>query len=85
MDAVRKHAVVEHDGEVRIAGLPYKRGDRVEVTLLKEEQVAKGGMTGAELLASPLFGMWADRTDIRDSSEFARELREKAQRRCKSR
>lgn len=81
MEAVRKHAVVEQDGEVRIGGLPYKKGDYVEVTLLKEQPRAKRGMTAAELLASPLVGMWADRTDIRDSSEFAHELREKAQRR----
>lgn len=30
---------------------------------------------------SGLIGMWKDRTDITDSSEFARQLRERAQRR----
>ncbi len=34
-----------------------------------------------ELLESPLVGLWKDRDDIKDSVAFARELREKAQRR----
>lgn len=41
----------------------------------------KRGMTGAELAASDIVGLWADRTDIGDSVEFARQLREQAQRR----
>lgn len=39
--------------------------------------------TGAELVArlkeEGILGMWADREDIRDSSEFARQLRRKAE------
>jgi len=31
--------------------------------------------TGRDLLESDVFGMWADRTDIEDSVEFARRLR----------
>jgi hypothetical protein len=42
--------------------------------------------TGAELVAelteNGLIGMWADRTDIKDSVEFARRLRERAQTRA---
>jgi hypothetical protein len=34
--------------------------------------------TGADLLNSDLIGIWADRTDIDDSREFARQLRHKA-------
>lgn len=78
MDALRKHTIVEEDGQVTIAGLPYKKGDQVEVILLKEQPRKKRGLTAAELLASPLIGMWADRQDITDSSEFARRLRRKA-------
>lgn len=82
MSAVRKHAVVEQDGELVIRDLPYKKGDRVEVIVLGEEQAAeRKGMTAGEFLKSPLVGLWADRTDIGDSSEFARDLREKGQRR----
>jgi hypothetical protein len=38
-------------------------------------------LTGADLLGSDLIGMWADRTDITDSLEFARQLRRKAEHR----
>ena len=82
MSAVRKHAVVEQDGELIIRDLPYKKGDRVQVIVLGEEHSAEHkGMTAAELIQSPLIGLWADRTDIVDSSKFARALREKSQRR----
>ncbi len=36
-------------------------------------------MTGETLLASGLVGIWADRTDIGDTLEFARELRKRAE------
>lgn len=41
----------------------------------------KRPLTGVDLLNSDLIGLWADRTDIGDSREFARRLREQAQRR----
>ncbi len=41
----------------------------------------KRGMTARQLATSEIVGMWADRTDIGDSVEFARKLREQAQRR----
>jgi hypothetical protein len=37
--------------------------------------------TGADLLASDLFGIWKDRADIEDTIEFARELRRRAEQR----
>ena len=80
MDAVRKVAVFQEDGQVTITGLPYKKGDQVEIILLKGQPQARSeGMTAREFLESPLLGMWADREDIGDSSEFARTLRERAE------
>ena len=38
-------------------------------------------LTAADLLQSGLVGIWADRTDLGDSADFARRLREKAERR----
>ena len=38
-------------------------------------------LTGADLLGSDLIGMWAGRTDITDSLEFARQLRRAAEHR----
>ncbi len=44
-----------------------------------EEQSQPIPMTGEALLASGLVGIWADRTDIGDTLEFARELRKRAE------
>jgi hypothetical protein len=41
----------------------------------------KRRMTARDLLNSDLVGLWADRTDIKDSSEYARYLRKLAQER----
>ncbi len=38
-------------------------------------------LTARQLLNSDLIGMWEDRTDIGDSSVYARQLREQAQKR----
>ena len=38
-------------------------------------------LTAADLASSDVVGLWADRADIPDSREFARQLREKAQQR----
>ncbi len=82
MEAIRKRATVREDGKVTVRGLPYRKGDRVEVIVLKTETAGKAtGMTARELLDSGIAGLWADRDDITDSSEFARTLREKAERR----
>jgi hypothetical protein len=54
-------------------------GTRVIVVVV-EEQEPVGGLTARELAESELVGMWADRADIEDSSTFARQLREQAQR-----
>jgi 2-hydroxychromene-2-carboxylate isomerase len=82
VSAVRKIAVVEEDGEITVRGLPFRKGDRVRVSVLKEGRRTRSrGMTAGDFLKSSLIGMWADREDIGDSSEFARSLRERAQRR----
>ena len=47
------------------------------------EAVAEKRGTAGDLLRSPLFGLWKDRTDIGDSVDYARNLRDKAEwRRC---
>ena len=80
MEAVRKRTVVKQDGQVTVRGLPYRKGDRVEVIVMRHGRAGgKRGMTARELLDSGLVGMWADREDITDSSEFARSLRDSAQ------
>jgi hypothetical protein len=53
---------------------------QVQVSMeLKDNETADGSnkiRTGQDLLESEFVGMWADREDITDSVEFARNLRE---------
>jgi hypothetical protein len=82
MDSISLDAVLNKDGELSINGLPFKKGDRVKMTIRRESSTKKRTpLTGKRLLESGLVGIWEDRTDIGDSAEFARKLREKAQRR----
>lgn len=45
-----------------------------------QKNTIEPGGTAAELARSPLFGLWADRTDIEDSVAYARKLRAQAER-----
>lgn len=83
MEAIRIHKMVEKDGEILVTGLPYKKGQSIEVILLPESSTKflKKHLTAKELLNSGLIGLWKDREDIKDSADYARQLREKAQNR----
>jgi hypothetical protein len=41
-------------------------------------------VSGADLVGSDLIGIWAARSDITDSQEYARKLRQQAEQRSKS-
>ncbi len=83
MEAIRVQQKVEKRGELTLRNLPVEEGEEVEVLVLLTSH--QGGerkrLTARQLLESDVIGMWEDRTDISDSSEYARVLREKAQRR----
>jgi hypothetical protein len=83
MQAIRLEKTVEVDGQINLTGLPYQKGDRVELILLSAPPVDDGPprLTARGLLESKLVGLWSDRDDLTDSPEFARQLREQAQRR----
>ena len=83
MEAVRLEQVVVEDGQMVITGLPYKRGQWVEVILLPQPQktVRRSRLTVRQLRQSGLIGLWKDRDDIEDSTVYARRLREQAQQR----
>jgi hypothetical protein len=51
------------------------------VVVIVPETVPAKGMTAGDLLRSPLFGIWKERSDLGDSIEYARELRAKAEQR----
>lgn len=83
MEAIRINKLVEKDGEISLTGLPYKKGQRIEMIILPETYNFPEGnyMTVKDLLESGLVGIWKDRKDIKDSAVYARKLREQAQRR----
>jgi len=71
--------IVETDGELLLRDLSCRKGQEVEVTLQVEDADEFPLSTGRHLASSKLVGLWKDRTDIGDSSAYARELREKLQ------
>lgn len=50
----------------------------VETERGRLDEKSRSKLTADALLHSPLVGMWSDRSDITDSSELARKLRDKA-------
>ena len=83
MEAIRINKLVEKDGEISITGLPYKKGQLIEMIILPESSNVPEGnyMTVKDLLDSGLVGIWKDRDDIKDSTAYARKLRKQAQKR----
>ena len=83
MEAIRIHKIIEKDGEILVTGLPYKKGQRLEMILLPDSPATtlKPHLTASQLLHSELVGLWKDRNDIEDSADYARQLREQAQKR----
>jgi hypothetical protein len=61
--------------------LPLADGSRVVVRVETDSPVAASETTGTanDLASHPFIGLWADRKDISDSSEFVRQEREKWQ------
>ena len=83
MEAVQVQQVIARDGEVLITGLPYKRGQAVEIIvfLRPAPPLPRARLTVGRLRRSGLIGLWQDRDDVGDSSVYARRLREQAQQR----
>ena len=83
MEAVQVQQVMAKDGEILITGLPYKRGQAVEVIVFLQPPISlpRARLTIGQLRKSGLIGLWQDRDDIGDSSVYARQLREQAQER----
>ena len=82
MEAIRVEKTVQ-DGQITITDLPYKEGQVVEVILLAqpEETGSRSRLTVRQLRQSGIIGLWKDCTDIQDSTTYARQLREQAQKR----
>ncbi|MCX6375855.1 MAG: hypothetical protein NTU88_07470, partial [Armatimonadetes bacterium] len=82
-EAIRIEKTLVKDGEIVLKGLPFRKGQTVELIVLSgpSEESEPRGITASELLNSGLVGIWADRDDIGDSSEFARKLRARVEKR----
>ena len=83
MEAIRVQQVVAKDGEVLVRGIPYKKGQVVEIILWPQpaKTAPRPRLTVRQLRQSGLIGLWKDRDDIQDSAAYARRLRERAQKR----
>ena len=81
MQAIKILEIVKKDGELRMSGLPLKKGQRVEMIVMTDPIVVEStGVTARNLLKSKIVGLWKDHP-IEDSTMFARELRNEAQNR----
>lgn len=75
--------MITKDGEILVTGLPWRKGDSVDVIVLPRPATPSPGerLTVGAFLRSGLVGLWQDRDDIADPQAFARRLREQAQNR----
>jgi hypothetical protein len=66
MEAIRREEVIVKDGQIHLTGLPYRRGDMVEVIVLPRagKTRAQLRLTVRQLRQSGLIGLWKDRSDI---------------------
>jgi len=84
MQSLHLQQTIREDGKLQISNLPLVRGQQVQVVLLfAPVTTAKKRLTARRLLDSGLMGLWKERTDIADGAEYARQLRERAQRRAR--
>lgn len=83
MRTITSKVVIPEDRQLHIA-VPedVPPGPAEIVLVIAPEATTAKGLTAGDLLRSPLFGIWKDRTDIGDSVEYARKLRAKAERRA---
>jgi hypothetical protein len=81
MKSATVKAIIPPDHRLVVEVPPELPAGPAEVVVRVAEPVARARGTGDDLLASGLFGIWKDRSDIDDSVEFARSIRQHAERR----
>ncbi|MGE3800081.1 MAG: hypothetical protein AB7H80_03605 [Candidatus Kapaibacterium sp.] len=86
MEAIRVQQKIEKRGELTVRNLPVEEGEEVEVLVLltSHDSERRKQLTADQLLHSDIVGMWKDRTDIPDTIEYARQLRDEAERRVRT-
>ncbi len=79
MQAIRLQQTIEKDGEIYLSDLPVFQGQQVDVVVsLSPLPEPKKTFTARQLLNSGLIGVWENRTDIKDSLTYARQLRDQS-------
>jgi hypothetical protein len=79
MQAIKIMEIVKKDGELKMSGLPLRKGQRVEMIVMTEPLITESiGATARNLLKSKIVGLWKDRP-IEDSAMYARILRDETQ------
>jgi hypothetical protein len=81
MEAIHLQRALKKDGEILVTGLPYKKGENIEMILLLNRATKKPRLTARTLMESELIGLWKNRKIIYDSSSLARKLRDQSQKR----
>jgi hypothetical protein len=80
MQAIRLQQTVKRDGEIYLSDLPVFQGQQVDVVVsFSPLPEIKKTFTARQLLDSGLIGVWENRTDIKDSLTYARQLRDQSQ------
>ncbi len=83
MKTVTFRVVIPEDRQLHLVVPEQIPPGLAEVMVSVREDAAIQGCTAGDLLRSPLFGLWKDRTDMGDSLEFAQKLRAEAERRSR--
>jgi len=83
MKTMRIEKTVDADGEILLAGLPVKSGQHVEIIILRHDigKRSTGNFTVGQFRDSGIMGIWENRDDISDSTQFSRSLRDQMQHR----
>ncbi|WP_032914618.1 hypothetical protein [Leptospira santarosai] len=69
-------AIIKRDGELHLTGLPFKKGESVEILMESSHRsLTEPRMTVKKLRESGMIGLWKNRSDITDSVVYSRELR----------
>jgi len=75
MGSIILHGIVNDKGELQLEVPPNLPPGPVEVEIRPENVPS---ISTEHILASEFVGMWADRNDMGDSVEYARQLRQRA-------
>ena len=79
MYALKFTRCLKKDGVLSVSGLPCAKGEIVEVIVLRQDR--KESASRIRLADTGIVGIWKHRSDIEDSSAYARSLRNLAQNR----